>query len=224
MKKQLCLILVAFAAWTAQAQAQQNLYISGHLSTQGPGLELKYSPQPGINLRTGLSMLSLHFNTSYTVRNEPADTEVDVDLANAHLLFDWHPFIASESFSRKLLLTAGAAYFWKDRGEALAKYRGAYVENGIEIPEGEVGELYGTVQWKKFAPYLGIGFENPAPKKRVNVGFAIGTYYMGKPDVEVTGTKFLSDTENDEREFRETVAHYRWLPVVQVNLNVRLHP
>jgi hypothetical protein len=203
-------------------KGQQNVYLSAHLSTQGPGLEVKYVPQPGFNLRAGASMLPVSFSTSYTVRSRPADAEVDVDLANAHFMVDWHPFIKSDSFSNKILLTTGAGYFWKSRGDAVVTYDGTFQYDDVEIPANEVGELYGSIQWNKFAPYLGIGFENPRPKKRVNVGFAIGTYYMGEPDVEVTGTKYLTDTESDEQELRENVSPYQFLPVVQVNLNFRL--
>ena len=206
----------------SSVKAQQKVYLSAHLSTQGPGLELKYVPQPGFNLRAGASMLHIAFNTSYTVQSRPADAEVDVDLANAHFMVDWHPFIKSESFSSKILFTAGAGYFWKSRGDAVVTYDGTFQYDEVEIPANEVGELYGSIQWNKFAPYLGIGFENPRPKNRVNVGFAIGTYYMGEPTVEVTGTKYLTDTESDEQELRENVSPYQFLPVVQVNLNIRL--
>lgn len=212
-----CVIL-----WLSPVKAQQNVYLSAHLSTQGPGLEVKYVPQPGFNLRAGASMLPLAFNTSYTVQSRPADAAVDVEIANAHLLVDWHPFIKSDSFSSKILLSTGAAYFWKSRGDAVVTYDGPFDFNDVEIPANEVGELYGSIQWNKVAPYFGFGFENPRPKNRVNVGFAIGTYYMGEPTVEVTGTKYLTDTESDEQELRENVSPYQFLPVVQVNLNFRL--
>ena len=201
---------------------QESVYLSAHLSTQGPGLDIKYVPKPGFNLRAGASMLPISFNTSYTVRSQPADAAVDVDIANAHFMIDWHPFIQSASFSRKILLSTGAAYFWKSRGDAIVTYDGTFDYQDVEIPGNEVGELYANIQWNKIAPYLGIGFENPNPKHRLNVGFAIGAYYMGEPAVEVTGTRFLIDTESDEQELRENVSPYQFLPVVQVNLNFRL--
>ncbi|MBG6236154.1 hypothetical protein IWX76_002735 [Pedobacter sp. CAN_A7] len=222
MKNVICAIFCCTILGLSSVKAQQNVYLSAHLSTQGPGLEVKYVPQPGFNLRAGASMLPLAFNTSYTVQSRPADAAVEVDVANAHFLVDWHPFIKSDSFSSKILLSTGVAYFWKSRGDAVVIYDGTFEFNDVEIPANEVGELYGSIQWNKFAPYVGLGFENPRPKKRVNVGFAIGTYYMGEPTVEVTGTKYLTDTESDEQELRENVSPYQFLPVVQVNLNFRL--
>ena len=207
----------------SQVKAQQSqFFISPHVSTQGLGMELKYAPGPGLNLRSGVSFLSFDFNTSYNVRSYPADAEVDVNMRNAHLMFDVHPFVKSNSFAQKLLLTAGAGYFWKVEGNALAVYHGDVEMEGFSVPGEEVGELYGTVRWQKFAPYMGFGFENPFPKRRVNFGLAVGAYYMGKPEVEVTGTKFLTDTESDEAEFRDNVSSYRFLPVIQLNLNIGL--
>lgn len=207
----------------SQALAQHSsFYISPHVATQGLGLELKFAANPGLNIRAGASVLDFSFSTKYTVREQPADAEVDVDLANAHLMLDVHPFIKSNSFAQKFLLSAGAAYFWKDGGNALATYPGDYIYEDFSIPSEMVGELNGVVHWKKITPYFGLGFENPLPKKRVNLGFALGAYYIGKPDVEVTGTKFLEDTENDEAEFRDHVSRYRFLPVLQINLNIGL--
>ncbi|WP_432709556.1 hypothetical protein [Pedobacter sp.] len=222
MRKVIYALICCSIFTLSSVQAQQNVYLSAHLSTQGPGLEVKYVPQPGFNLRAGFSMLPFSFNTSYTVHSRPADAAVDVDVANAHFMVDWHPFIKSESFSRKILLSTGAAYFWKSRGEAVVTYNGTFEFDDMEIPANEVGELYGRIQWNKFAPYLALGIENPRPKNRVNVGFAVGAYYMGEPSVEITGTKYLTDTESDEQELRENVSPYQFLPVVQVNLNIRL--
>lgn len=218
----LSLSLLLLAAPTFAQSTKTPFYVSPHLSTQGFGIDLKVTPQPAFNIHAGASFLPVKFNSTYTVRSEPANADVKVDLANAHLIFDWHPFIKSASFAQKLLLSAGAAYFWKDKGDATVTYSGTYDYQGVPIPSGEVGELYGTVEWKKIAPYFGIGIENPLPKHRVNVGFALGAYYMGKPTATVTGTKYLSDTKSDEEEFRKNVSNYRVLPVVQVNLNVRL--
>lgn len=218
------LVYLAITSITvSQVLAQHtSFFISPHVSTQGLGLEFKFVPQPGLNLRAGASVLKFDFNTNYTVRAEPTDAKVDVNLANAHLMFDVHPFVKSESFARKFLLTAGAAYFWEDGGNALATYNGDYDYEGYTIPNEMIGELYGEVHWKNVAPYFGLGFENPLPKKRINVGFALGAYYIGKPDVEVTGTKFLEETESDEAEFREHVSKLRFLPVLQINLNIGL--
>ncbi|MEJ5961349.1 hypothetical protein [Pedobacter immunditicola] len=221
-KASLVYLALTFSSVSLAFAQHSSFFISPHVATQGLGLEFKFAPQPGLNFRAGASVLKFQFNTDYTVRAQPANAEVDVDLANAHLMLDVHPFIKSDSFAQKFLLSAGAAYFWKDGGNALATYPGDYIYEGFTIPSEMVGELYGEVRGNKIAPYFGLGFENPLPKKRVNIGFALGAYYIGKPDVDVTGTKFLEDTESDEAEFRDNVSRFRFLPVLQINLNFAL--
>jgi hypothetical protein len=213
----LFLALFTFADAIAQ---KSRVHISPNISTQGPGIDFKYALLPGFNIRTGASSLSFDFDTKYTVNELPADAHVNVDLGNAHLLLDVHPFISTASFAQKFLITAGAAYFWKDQGDAMAVYNGNIQIQDLSVPGVALGELYGLVKWKKVTPYMGIGFENPLPKHRLNMGFAIGAYYMGKPEVTVTGTKFLTDTAEEERQFRENVSDYRFLPVLQLTLNI----
>jgi len=202
--------------------ARSKFYISAHVATQGVGLELKYAPVAAFNVRVGASMLPFKTTGVYSVRSEPTDISLKAEFSNAHAMFDWHPFLKEPSFSRKIIVTAGAAYFWKDRGDAVVSYRGTYNYGDIPISSEELGQLYGSVRWNKVAPYLGFGFENAFPSKKFNVGFAIGTYYMGKPDVTLTGTKFLVRNNSNEAQFRENMSYYQFLPVLQVNFNFSL--
>jgi hypothetical protein len=197
-------------------------YISAHVSTQGLGLELKLSPKPEYNIRVGASILPFEFNTVYTVSSQPTDVDMKADFANAHLMFDWHPFLNENSLSRKVVITAGAAYFWKAQGDAVVSYRGVYNYGDIQIPSEDLGQLFGTVKWNKVAPYLGFGFENAFPSRKFNIGFAVGAYYMGAPDVSLTGTKFLVRNNANEAQFRDNMSYYQVMPVVQINLNFAL--
>ncbi|MET3112953.1 hypothetical protein AAKU52_000672 [Pedobacter sp. CG_S7] len=204
-------------------QLRNKFFISAHAATQGLGLELKYAPIAKYNIRVGASILPIKWNAVYNVRSEPTDLDLNADFANAHLMLDWHPFINETSFSRKVIVTAGAAYFWKAQGDAVVTYRGVYNYGDIEIPSADLGQLMGSVKWNKVAPYLGIGFENPYPTKKFNIGFAIGAYYMGEPDVSLTGTKFLVRNQSNEAQFRKNMSNYTFMPVVQINLNFALN-
>jgi hypothetical protein len=197
--------------------------ITATVATQGLGLDLKFAPVPAFKIRGGASILPLELSTVYSVRTEPTDLDLEADFANAHLMFDWHPFINEKSLSRKVIVTAGAAYFWKAQGDAVVSYRGVYNYGDIQIPSEDLGQLVGNVKWNKVAPYLGIGFENPFPSKKLNIGFAVGAYYMGEPDVSLTGTKFLVRNESNEAQFKENMSGYSLLPVVQININFALN-
>jgi len=202
---------------------RNQFYISAHAGTQGLGLNLKFAPVPAFKIRAGASILPIEISSVYSVRKQPTNLDLNAKFSNAHLMFDWHPFINENSFSRKVIVTAGAGYFWEAQGDAVVTYNGVYNYGDIQIPSDDLGQLIGNVTWNQIAPYAGIGFENPFPAKRVNVGFAVGAYYMGKPDATLTGTKFLSANQSNEAQFEKNMSGYKLLPVIQVNLNIRLN-
>ncbi|MEJ2883461.1 hypothetical protein [Pedobacter sp. GR22-6] len=202
--------------------ARSKVILSAHVSTQGVGLDIKYAPTPVFGVRVGASVLPISGQSVYSIRQEPTDVDFDVDFANAHLLFDWHPFLKEKGLSPKVVVTAGAGYFWKREGNVVVSYRGTYKYGDILIPSEDLGQLTGNVEWHKVAPYLGFGFENVFPRNKFNLGFAVGTYYMGAPDATLVGTKFLSANTSNEAQLKKNMSYYRFLPVLQVNFNFGL--
>jgi hypothetical protein len=202
--------------------ARSKVTLSATIATQGVGLDIKFAPIPQFAVRVGASILPISGGGVYKVRSEPTDVDFDVNFANAHLLFDWHPFLKETGLSRKIVVTAGAGYFWEAKGDVVVSYRGTYKYGDILIPSSDLGQLYGSVEWKKVAPYLGFGFENVFPSKKFNVGFAVGTYYLGEPDATLTGTNYLSQNTSNQQQLQKNMSYYRFMPVLQVNLNFGL--
>jgi hypothetical protein len=215
------LLFIQFHA-NGQTGPISTVFFGGHISTQGLGLEVKVAPLPEYAIRVGASILPIHFNSIYSIRSQPTDLNLKADFANAHLMFDLHPFLKEEGLSQKVVVTIGGAYFWKAGGDAIVTYRGIYNYGDIPLTSNELGELHGSVRWNKIAPYAGFGFENALSAHRFNISFAIGTYFMGAPDVTLTGTKLLVKNQSNEEQFRENMSYYRFLPVIQVNLNFGL--
>ncbi|MBC7567765.1 MAG: hypothetical protein H7223_12475, partial [Pedobacter sp.] len=176
----LCLLLAFFTQVNAQINPttdstnRSKVTLSVTIATQGVGLDVKYAPTPQFAIRGGASILPISGGGVYKVRSEPTDVDFDVNFANAHLMFDWHPFLQETGLSRKVVVTAGAGYFWEAKGDVVVSYRGTYKYGDILIPSSDLGQLYGNVEWNKVAPYLGFGFENVFPSKKFNVGFALG--------------------------------------------------
>ena len=198
-------------------------YISAHAATQGLGLEFKYSPLAKFNFRAGFSILPLKTDGVYSIKANSTDINLKAEFSNAHLMADWHPFVDKQNFASKLILTAGAAYFWQAKGDAIITYNGTSYYGEIPVTSEDLGELYGSVKWNKVAPYAGFGFENAFPKHKFNLGFALGAYYMGKPDVTLTGTKLLTKSNQNEEQLRKNMSGYRFLPVLQINFNYSLN-
>jgi len=207
---------------TTDSTNRSKVTLSATIATQGVGLDVKFAPIPQFAVRVGASILPIKGGGVYKVRSEPTDVDFDVKFANAHVMFDWHPFLKETGLSRKVVVTAGAGYFWEAKGDAVVSYRGTYRYGDIYIPSEDLGQLYGSVEWNKVAPYLGFGFENVFPSKKFNVGFAIGTYYLGEPKATLTGTNYLSQNTSNQQQLQKNMSYYRFLPVLQVNLNFGL--
>lgn len=227
-------IILTFAGSQLSAQRNTNrlsdiqtadypsVTLSATASTQGVGGDVKVSFVPLFGVRAGVSILPFNWQTVYTGRSEPTDLNLDADFANAHLMFDFHPIADRDNLMDQIVVTAGAAYWWKDKGTAVISYRGTYKYGDILIPSQDLGQLTGKVEWNKVTPYIGFGLENVLSNSRVNLGFAIGTYYMGEPDATLTGTKMLAANTSNSDQFQKNMSFYRFLPVLQVNLNFGL--
>lgn len=84
---------------------------------------------------------------------------------NAALLADYYPF-------HGLFHITGGAYYDDNRVDLTAiPVSGIYTLNGFSAPASEVGPVTGVVTYKRFAPYLGLGWSNDA---RPHKGFAFG--------------------------------------------------
>ena len=221
MRKNHIIPILAFVVLLDSSVKAQTKTISASLGTQGAGLEFKYAPAADYGLHAGFSILPFKTGFAYTAQSTPSDVDLKVDFQNAHLIFDWHPFVSSKGFS-SFLLSGGAGYFWKNTGTAVITTRETYKYGDIIITPESAGQLIGKVSWTRISPYFGIGFENPRPSKRFNLGFAAGVYYLGKPKTTLTGTKLISVDDKNNEQFSRNLDSYRFLPVLQLNLNYSL--
>ncbi|WP_443939711.1 hypothetical protein [Pedobacter sp. MW01-1-1] len=206
----------------AESADRSKVVLSAHISTQGLGMDVKYAWTPKFAIRGGASIMPFDGQTVFSVNSQPTDLDFKVAFGNAHLLFDWHPFLNEKSLSRKVVVTGGAGYFWQAKGEAVVTYRGTYMYGDIPITSAELGQLQGTIKWNKVAPYAGFGFENVFPRNKFNVGFAVGMYYMGEPEVTLVGTNYLAANTSNQQQLQENMSFYRFMPVVQINFNFGL--
>ena len=55
------------------------------------------------------------------------------------------------------------------------------------------------------------------PKKRFNLNFDLGTFYLPSPKVTVVGTKLLKNNEDLGVRLTEDLKTYRWMPMLQLN-------
>ncbi|HEY0177187.1 MAG TPA: hypothetical protein VGC08_12465 [Pedobacter sp.] len=222
MKTKICLMAMLLMAIVSLNVNAQRTAISATAGTQGLGLELKYSPVPEYGIHGGFSILPVNTSFAFTAKSTPSNVDLKADFQNAHLMFDWHPFQHAEGI-RKFMLSAGGGYFWKNTGTAVITSSETYKYGDIVIGPGDAGQLNGKVKWQRISPYAGIGFESAIPDTKFNLGFVLGLYYLGKPETSLTGTKLVSVDDANQEQFRKNLTDYRFLPVIQLNLNYSLN-
>lgn len=200
---------------TASAVPLENMAIQLHGGTQGFGLAVHYNFLPKVAARLGGSYGSVTINDGFTFNNLSTDSKIKGTFSNIHLYGEY-------SALNWLRIVAGAAYLFKADANVVITPNEPVTQDGITLEADEIGILTTDITYKKFAPYLGLGFGRGLPQKRFNVNFDLGFYYLSAPTVTMTGTEYLSDNEQNGPILTENMKNYRFLPVAQLNLNFKL--
>ena len=97
------------------------------------------------------------------------------------------------------------------------------VQNVTGAAAEDLGKLTLDVKVNNVNPYMGLMFGNPIPKKRVNVGFQLGTYYVGSPKVTWVGEGIVGPTADQADIVEDNLKDYSWMPVLALHLNIKLN-
>jgi hypothetical protein len=208
-----------FCAGTASATG-----VTAQLGTTGLGASVTVPVHSNVNARFGANALG------YSGSASTPDVEYDykLKLRAIDALLDWHPTAST------FRITTGVVYNG-NRLDLLAKPQneGSYVFRGTTYDLTEVGEVDGRVDFRKLAPYLGIGWSKAATNK-TGWGFSIdlGVFFHGTPRASLTAARctsvvpglcdrFRSDVEAEEAELREKIKDLKAYPVLRLGLNYR---
>jgi hypothetical protein len=193
----------------------KNSTVQVHGGTQGFGLAARYQVIPQFAARIGGSFGSVNINKGFNFKNLSTDNKLKGKVSNIHLFgeytaLDW------------LRVVAGAGYFFKANADVVMTPNKSVTQDGITLEPEEIGILTTEVNYKKFAPYLGIGLGRGLPQKRFNANVDLGFYYLSAPTVTMTGTEYLDGNSQNGPILTENMKNYRFLPVLQLNLNFKL--
>lgn len=187
--------------------------------TTGFGAQVKKMLGYNLGLAAGYSFLpKLSFDYKATADFNNTST-YSGNFSKAQLLLEYSPFK-----SLGIRLVGGGAYIFALKTTINRVATGNYTYGDIVYTPSEIGRVDILADWKGPAAYLGLGFFRIVPKRRFNITFDFGTYYLSQPKTSITGTELLAvnASENNEEHWHENVSQYRWLPVLQLNLNFRL--
>ena len=201
--------------------AFSNLGVSLNGSTTGIGVTLSTPLAKHFVLRGGYQFSFLSYKHRYDFEPIDIDGEViftmpDITLSakmnsgSAHMMVDWVPF---KQGAGNFFVSAG---FFVGRSDILAGY-GQLDMNDPAIKDleedgllqdleidfgnnavyiGTDGRMNATMNVNRFRPYVGIGWGQAIPKKRVGFRFELGTIFMGRP--EITSSNLRSGTVGGE--------------------------
>lgn len=218
--KALLPILVAGLA-TAHCASAAEFGTSIDLGTTGVGLHVTTPVAAKLNARFGVNF------AKYSYDGNTSDVEYDLKLklATVDALLDYHPFDSAFRIS-------GGAVYNGSKIDAHGKPEaGIYTINGKVYTSAAVGDLSGKIDFRKVAPYLGIGFGNALKEAGWNFGMDLGVTFQGSPKTElaangcnfsVAGCAQLDrDVAAENVKLADEVDDYKFYPVLRVGVSYR---
>ena len=211
------LLLAAGILLPAGLVAQFGIAVRG--STLGIGLEASYRINRMIGVRGGGN----YFEFSRDATIEEIDYTARPHFENGTVMLDLFPMGGAFHISGGLLLN-------RNEGVLDARLNQNIDIAGQTYTPDQIGSLTATVDFKKTAPYLGIGF---AGQGRVAFLFDLGVGFTGTPRVNLVGTTPLTGAEKaefdarvaqEEAEIRadiEDKSYLKYHPVVAVGVKIR---
>lgn len=193
--------------------------LGGRLSSQGVGLVFTQAVVPNLNMRLGGYL----FRLDYRSRKDGNEFDFDLTLQQFNGLLDWHPF------GGKFRLSGGAVYNG-NKLEAVAVPSPTYDVGGRTFTHEQVGTLTGDLDFRRLAPYVGIGWGNAISSDgNWSVAVDLGVIFQGRPRVTLTSAGGLfSETEflrqalaEEERDIEQDIDFFRYFPVLSIGLNYR---
>lgn len=213
------LALGLFAAGAVHAEVG----VTGDLGTTGAGLHLSVPVQSHLNARFGVNAL----NYSYSGNTSSVDYDFKLKLRTAEALLDWFPGDSQFRLS-------GGVIYNGNKVDARAKPNstGTYTLNGHIYTAADAGVINGRVDFRKLAPYLGLGWGNAVAKNK-GWGFSadLGVMFQGSPNVSLTHSgcaadpsicgQLDADVSAESRKLVDEVDSFKAYPVIRVGVSYR---
>ncbi|MEW6373626.1 MAG: hypothetical protein AB1584_22130 [Pseudomonadota bacterium] len=205
-------------------QAQTRVGAGVDLGTTGAGAHLVFGLTPSLNARLGLNYFKYDFDKS----TENVNYDLDGKLQTFNALLDWYPRAGSN------FRLSGGVFYNDTRFDAVGipNQNGTFRLNGTTYNAAEVGQLVGKVDFRKAAPYLGIGWGNALTAERGwSFGADLGVFYQDEARVSLRSVnctvqtalcgQLASDVGAEEARLADEASDYKVYPVLRASLSYR---
>ncbi|MDP9109247.1 MAG: hypothetical protein M3N23_09280 [Pseudomonadota bacterium] len=200
-----------------------DLSLTADLGSTGLGMHLTTPMQPSLNGRFGLNYAKYKYNTSTSNVNY----DFNLKLNTFDALLDYYPR------DNPFRVSAGLVYNSnKIDATGLAAAGGTYLINGTIYNAASAGQINGTIEYRKLAPYLGIGWGNPF-RREAGWGFSAdaGILFQGSASTSLnnsgcsadaaTCAQLSSDLAAENARLQDKADNLRLYPVVRIGASYR---
>ncbi len=216
--------VLAAAALLAAGTANAQVGVTADVGSTGVGFHVVVPMETYLNGRFGAN----YFRHNFDKTSNGVAYDVKGKLQTFDVLFDWY-LTEGSSFH----LTGGLVYNGnKFNAKAKPNGLGGFTLNGHAYTAADVGLLTGRIDYRKAAPYLGIGWGNAlAQSSRWTTNIDLGVFYQGNPNVQLasvgctvsdTVCKTLAkDVAVERLRLRDDVDTLKVYPVVRASIGYR---
>lgn len=221
MKKYSPALAIFCSLFASAAYADSALSLSA--GTTGLGLHWTTSYNDSVNFRLGFNA----YSGSTTETTNDTTYDIDVKLRTFDALIDYYP-------TRGTFRLTGGLIYNGNEFEATAQPAGSgiYVFDGVVYDVASAGNVTGSSDFNRIAPYLGIGFGNAvAQNKGWGLTADLGVMFQGSPEISVRSNnctalpeicnQLANDLAAESARLREDAKDYRFYPVARVGVTYK---
>lgn len=222
--RQKILVVAVTSLLLSVSTAHADVGVSADVGTTGVGLHVTVPVLDNVNARFGVNAFSYSYNGS------TSDVAYDFKLKmqTIDLLADYHPFSGSG-----FRLSGGIVYNGnKIDAHARPNANGTYTLNSHTYSADTVGTLNGKLDFRKIAPYLGIGWGNAVAKNsRLSFASDIGVMFQGSGNAVLRNSgctadaascaQLASDLAIENSKFNDKFSKFNMYPVIRVGLSYK---
>ena len=220
-KTYLVLALIAGFSCAANAVDMGNVGVTASIGSTGLGLHASYPIAPSVNARIGMNYL----NYDYSGRTSEVEYNFKMKLQTFDVLADYFPVNNGFRVSGGLVYNGN-----KIDADMKASNGTEYVINGTTYSAAKAGAINGSVDFKKIAPYLGIGWGNAVKDKGWGFSADLGVMFQGSPNTSLTNAgcqapvncaQLAKDIAVEQTKLNDKVSKFDAYPVIRVGASYR---
>lgn len=222
MKKSLMAFGAAAGLLAAACVGATDVGVSADVGTTGFGLHASLPLQTNLNARIGVNAASYNYSGS----TSDADYDLKLKLNTYDALLDWFP--AANGFR-----VSGGLVYNNNRIDTVAKPKSgaSYTFNGNTYTAAQAGKINGSFDFRKTAPYLGIGWGNAVAQDK-GWGFSsdLGVLFQGTPNSTLTNSgcsapvncaQLAADVAAEKIKLDDKISNFKFYPVVRFGVTYK---